>query len=142
MPLASVTRLRVRSWRYLPVFLLQSWRSTRQARSAPGALAIAVLRDAHLAFWTRTVWSDEAAMRAFMRSGAHRRAMLHLASWCDEAAIVHWMQDGPAPPPWAEAHRRLQQQGRRSRVDYPSEEQRRYAIPPQRVGAITWSWRS
>ena len=96
-------------------------------------MAAALLRDRDRAFWTRTVWRDEAAMRSFMRSGSHRRTMPRLAIWCDEAALVHWVQDGPEPPSWPEAHRRLQQQGRRSRVDHPSEAQRRFAIPPPKV---------
>jgi hypothetical protein len=108
-----------------------------QAKRAPGSLAVAILRDADRAFWTCTVWRDEAATRAFMRSGAHRRVMPRLAIWCDEAALVHWVQDGPEPPSWREAHRRLQQQGRRSRVDHPSEAQRRFTIPPPRVVAGT-----
>jgi hypothetical protein len=32
MPIVSLTRLRVRSWRYLPGFLLDSVRSARQAK--------------------------------------------------------------------------------------------------------------
>ena len=128
MPFVSVTRLRVRSWRYLPAFLIQSFRALRQAKRADGNLAASVLRDANLAFWTRTVWSGEVAMRSFMRSGAHQHVMPHLPKWCDEAALVHWVQDGPEPPPWQEAHHRLQQQGRRSRVDHPSEAHRRFDI--------------
>lgn len=137
MPLVSITRLRVRSWRYLPAFLIQSFRAVRQARRAAGNLSVSVLRDAELAFWTRTVWGDEAAMRSFMRSGAHRRVMPHLAEWCDEASFAHWQQGGSEPPSWPKAHRRLQQQGRRSRVDHPSEAQRRFEIPVPKTSAIT-----
>jgi heme-degrading monooxygenase HmoA len=100
MPFVSITRLRVRSWRYLPAFILQSLRSASQAKRAAGNFAVSVLRDADLAFWTRTLWSEEAAMRAFMLSGAHRRAMPRLLEWCDEAAVVHWNQDDFAPPSW------------------------------------------
>jgi len=65
MPFMSITRLRVRSWRYLPGFLIQSFRAALQAKLATGSLAVSVLRDADCAFWTRTMWRDEAAMRAF-----------------------------------------------------------------------------
>ncbi len=132
MPFVSVTRLRVRAWRYLPAFLLHALRAAWQARAAPGNLAVGLLRDADRAFWTRTLWSDEAAMRAFMLAGAHRRVMPRLLSWCDEAAVVHWTQQSGEPPAWAEAHRRLQQEGRRSRVDHPSPAQQRFAFPPPR----------
>jgi len=39
----------------------------------------------------------------------HRR----LPEWCNEAALVHWVQDTDEPPSWAEAHRRLQEIGYR-----------------------------
>jgi Domain of unknown function (DUF3291) len=137
MSFVSITRLRVRSWRYLPAFLLQAFRSARQAKVASGNLAVSVLRDANLAFWTRTVWSEEAAMRSFMLSGAHRRVMPRLLEWCDEASVAHWVQDAREPPSWPESHRRLQQEGRRSKVSHPSEAQSRFEIPePRRTAEL------
>src|SRR5215831_15370450 len=133
MPFVSITRLRVRRWRYVPQFLIQSIRAARQAKRAAGSISVSVLRDADRAFWTRTVWRDEAAMRAFMRSGVHRRVMARLPRWCDEAALVRWFQDGNEPPTWPEAHRRLQQEGRRSRVNHPTEAQRRFEIREPRI---------
>src|SRR5215472_3375451 len=53
-------------------------------------------------------------MRVFMRSGVHRQVMARLPGWCDKAALVHWVQEASEPPSWAEAHRRLQEEGRRS----------------------------
>jgi hypothetical protein len=129
MPLVSITRLRVRSFRYLPVFAIEAFRSARQAKNAPGNLAVSLLNDSHLTFWTRTLWKDEAAMRAFMIAGAHRHVMPHLLQ-CDEAAVVHWVQDSPEPPSWQEAYRRLQQEGRASRVNYPSVAQTAFEVPP------------
>ena len=67
-------------------------------------------------------------MRSFMRSGVHRWVMARLPEWCDEAALAHWIQEADEPPSWSEAHRRLQQEGRRSRVNHPSEAQRRFEI--------------
>src|SRR5215472_16933891 len=134
MPFVTVTRLRVRSRRHVPGFLIQSLRSALQAKRAAGNLAVSVLRDADRAFWTRTVWLDEAAMRSFMQSGVHRRVMVRLPEWCDEAALVHWVQDTDQPPSWAEAHRRLQREGRRSRVSHPSEAQRRFEIREPQTG--------
>src|SRR5271155_4779324 len=137
LPFVSITRLRVRRWRYLPQFLFQSIRAVRQAKRAPGSLAVSVLRDAERAFWTRTVWRDEAAMRSFMRSGVHRRIMARLPEWCDEAALVHWVQDREEPPSWAEAHRRLQREGRRSGGSPLSEAHRRFEIrEPRTSGGV------
>jgi hypothetical protein len=65
-----------------------------------------------LAFWTLTVWRDEHAMRAYGASGAHRKAMPHLADWADEASVGHWSQLGSDLPDWPEAVRRLREEGR------------------------------
>jgi hypothetical protein len=73
-------------------------------------------------------------MRAFMQSGVHRRVMARLPEWCDEAANVHWRQDAEEAPSWTEAHRRLKQEGRRSRVSHPSEAHRQFEIPEPRAG--------
>src|SRR5215475_11905556 len=68
MPSVSITRLRVRKWRYLPLFVVWAARSVRQAKRAPGNLGVGLLRYRRNAFWTKTVWEDDAAMRAFMLS--------------------------------------------------------------------------
>jgi hypothetical protein len=52
---------------------------------------------------TRTVWSEERAMRSFMLSGAHWNVMPRLAEWCDEAAFADWIQGAVEPPSWPEA---------------------------------------
>src|SRR5258708_5249034 len=133
MPFVSVTRLHLRSWRYVPGTLWHALRSSRQAKSAPGNLNVALLAEPSRAFWTCTVWQDEAAMRAFMVSGAHRKAMARLPDWCDEAAVAHWRQDTPELPSWPEVHRRIQSEGRRSKVKHPSEAQQRFEVPAPRV---------
>jgi hypothetical protein len=133
MPLVSITRLRVRSLRYLPVFVLGSLRSARAAKHAPGNLAVTLLSDANLAFWTRTIWTDEQSMREFLFAPAHRSVMPKLLQWCDEAAVAHWLQDTSEPPSWREVHRRLQQEGRTSRVAHPSVGQLRFEFPPPRT---------
>src|ERR1700730_258764 len=101
----SITRLRVRSWRYLPAFCVQSLRSAWQAKSEIGCLAVTVLHDAGIAYWTRTVWENEDAMRSFMLSGVHQRGMHRLREWCDEASVVHWHQESPQPNHPSLAHR-------------------------------------
>ena len=117
--LASVTRFHLRSLRFMPFFMLHANRTIAQIRRAEGFLAGAVQRDADQAFWTMTLWRDERAMRAFGASGAHRAAMPHLAEWADEASVVHWTQSGDDLPDWAEAVRRLRQEGRSSSLRHP-----------------------
>lgn len=94
-------------------------RSGRQAKGADGCFGVNLRRSGG-AFWTVTLWRDAAAMRAFMLSGAHAKAMPKLARWCDEASVTHWEQDGRIPPTWAEAEGHLAAAGRTSRVDFPS----------------------
>lgn len=133
MVFVSVTRLRLRSWRFWPSFLVYALLSQRQARRAAGNISADVLNDAHSAFWTCSVWQDEGAMRAFMTSGPHRRVMPKLLDWCDEAALVHWNQESAQRPSWQEAHRRMRSEGRRSKVRNPSPAQERFEIPIPRV---------
>jgi len=132
MPIVSVTRLRVRSWILLPVFFMRALRIGQQAKKAPGNLAVKVLNDRRRAFWTCTSWESEAAMRAFMLASPHGPAMRKLLEWCDEASLVHWSQPGAELPTWIEAHRRMQREGRMSKVNHPSEDHKRYVIAPPR----------
>jgi hypothetical protein len=115
--------------------VLRSLCAAWQARRAAGNLSVSLLGDEDLAFWTRTLWRDETAMRAFMLSGAHRGAMQRLPAWCDEAAVAHWHHDALEPPSWAECHRRLREQGRASKVSFPSPAQMRLEIPLPRTRA-------
>src|SRR5688500_19607227 len=86
MPLTSITRLRLRSARFLPGFALHTWRSARQARRSPGYLSGYFARGRGLTFWTVTTWADPDAMRAYRNNGAHVRPMPRLIGWCGEAA--------------------------------------------------------
>ena len=119
MSLVSVTRFRLRSLRFAPFFMLHANRTIAQIRKADGFVTGAVRRDADLAFWTLTVWRDEAAMRAYGASGAHRKAAPHLAEWADEASVGHWTQPGSDLPEWPEAVRRLREEGRAVTLRHP-----------------------
>jgi len=133
MPVVSITRLRVRSWRFLPIFFLYALRSARQAARSEGSLAAKLLRDDRNTFWTATIWENEANMKSFMLAGIHRRAMPKLLNWCDEAALVHWTQQGNELPTWSEACVRLQREGRRSKVNHPSPVHAAHKFPEPRV---------
>ena len=72
MPVISITRLRFRSWIFLPAFFLQAVRTSRQAAAAEGNLAVTVLRETGNIFWTATSWSSSGAVKAYMPGGAAR----------------------------------------------------------------------
>lgn len=139
MPFISVTRLRVRSVRFLPAFALHTLRSRAQVRRAPGFQGGSLLADREWTFWTVTAWDGQDSMRRFMATGAHRAAMPRLLDWCDEASVAHWTQpDGAALPSWAEADRRMREGGRPSKVRRPSPRHAALAYrPPRLAGAGT-----
>lgn len=70
----TVTGLQIKSWRKLPAFVRFARRSMIQAKAAPGVvLAIGTYRQG--IHHTLSVWQDNDAMQAYMRSGPHRGAM-------------------------------------------------------------------
>jgi hypothetical protein len=120
MAFVSITRLRVRSWIYMPMFAVYAFRSARQCAAAVGNLNTVLLADRANTFWTVTLWESESVTKQFALGGVHREAMPKLLNWCDEAAVVHWTQDAESLPTWQEAWERLLREGRRSKVNHPS----------------------
>ena len=99
MPFVSITRLRVRSWRYVPGFLVDALRSAWQAKTTPANLAVSLLSDRSRVYWTRTVWSDEAAMRSFMVSGAVGVAPMVSVKAASDTSPVCETNTPPVMPP-------------------------------------------
>lgn len=133
MPFVSVTRLRVRSIRFLPSFAFSALRSQSQVKASPGFLGGAFLADRSRTFWTMTAWTDEESMRRFMTSGAHKAAMPGLLEWCDEASVVHWERPESELPTWSEADQRMRADGRASKVRNPSPLHATFSYRPPRV---------
>jgi len=120
LPFVSITRLRVRAWRFLPEFLWRAFASRRQAQRSTGFVQGVVTTAPGRAFWTATVWSDEASMRRFRDTAAHKATMPRLLDMCDEAAVAQWMQDDDRLPEPAEMLERVRSIGRLSKVRHPS----------------------
>ena len=133
MTFVSLTRLRLRSMRFLPLFGVYAIRSFNQVKRAPGCRNVSLLPDQHFTFWTMTAWDSEASMRAYMLSGAHKHAMPHLMHWCDEASVAHWTQEDATLPSWEEADRRMRETGRISKVLHPSPNHAEMRFPPPRT---------
>ena len=136
MPFVSVTRLRLRSIRFLAAFARHNLRTLAQVKAAPGFHGGALLADRGWTFWTLTAWDSPEAMRTYMTTGPHRAAMPHLLDWCDEASVVRWDQDGDALPSWAEADRRMRAEGRPSRLRHPGPHHADLGFRPVRI-AVT-----
>jgi hypothetical protein len=120
MSFVSVTRLRIRLARFLPLFAIHTFRSFNQVKKASGFKGGSILADRSWTFWTMTTWDSQESMRAFMTGGAHRAAMPHLLDWCDEASVVHWDGAEDDLPSWNEADKRMRESGRASKVRFPS----------------------
>ncbi|HCF28570.1 MAG TPA: hypothetical protein DEV81_15525 [Cyanobacteria bacterium UBA11049] len=128
MVFISVTRLHLKSPLYLPAFLWHTSLSTWQIINTPGFLGGKFLGDDRGGSWTLTVWEKQAAMKHYRNSGAHRRVMPSIHSWCDEAAVVHWETDSYFPT-WEEIHRRMIAQGHITRLSQPTAAQLEKKIP-------------
>jgi heme-degrading monooxygenase HmoA len=124
MAFISVTRLRLRTVRFLPAFIWRAQQSESQARKSPGNLGVELRKTKGWTFWTLTVWSSANDMAAFRRASPHREAMAKLQHWCDEAAVAHWEQDAPNLPTWNEAAEHLYASGTLPQVLYPSADHR------------------
>ena len=133
MPFISVTRLKVRSVRFLPSFVIHTLRSVRQVKEAQGFRDGALLIDRHWTFWTMTSWDNQDNVRSFMRAGSHWKAMPHLLDWCDEATVVHWDQSETGLPSWPDASQRMRESGRPSKVRFPSPHHGTLSFPSPRV---------
>jgi hypothetical protein len=136
MALISVTRLRVRSFLYLPQFLWYAFQCIRQVERSSGFLGGRLLVNAKNVFWTMTAWEDEAAMNGYRTGGAHRRAMPKLLNWCDEAAVVHWTEESSEIPFWQEVPQRMAEEGRPSKVNHPSPAQASGQIPAPEASRV------
>ena len=120
MPFVSVTRFRLRSFRFIPSFVRHTLATVDQIRRSNGFIEGSLLADRRLAFWTVTIWRDGMDMRGYMTGGAHLRAMPLLIDWCDEASIVHWQQPGGDVPGWRDCDARMRVEGRPSKLRHSS----------------------
>ncbi len=116
----SITRLRVRSIFYMPVFLLHALRTGTQAQKADGILGVETRFEKNNVVWTKTVWVDEDAMKKYRGSGAHQIAMRVLSELCNEASVARWQQLETDLPTWEDAHHRMLTEGKLSKVKHPS----------------------
>ena len=104
----SITGLRPKSLFQAPRFWWHALRSMQQAQRAPGNLSVAA-RTIAGTHHTMSLWSDRAAMRAYLGAGAHRDAMR--ASRSIGAGAVYGYESEVAPD-WADVPTLLRTHGR------------------------------
>lgn len=106
--IVSVTHLELNSWWYLFHFMRHSTRSLKQARRAQGNLHASVRKTQGRSFWTLSAWESKQAMRQYMLSGDHKKAMPLLRKWCDKASTTHWEEETLVfTPDWTLAEQKL-----------------------------------
>ncbi|MEO1016671.1 MAG: hypothetical protein AAFY56_03135 [Pseudomonadota bacterium] len=101
----SITGLRLKSLWHIPRFQWHAIRSFQQAQNAPGILK-AEAKTIDGVHHTLTVWVSEDAMRTFLRSGAHRRA-IRIFSVIATGKTFGFATS--TPPSWNDAHRLWQE---------------------------------
>ena len=116
----SITRLRVRSIFYMPLFMLHAMRTMTQAQKADGVQGVETRFEKNNVVWTKTIWADEAKMKEYRGSGAHQIAMRLLSEICNEASVARWQQADTQLPTREEAHQQMLINGKLSKVKHPS----------------------
>ncbi len=123
MYFVSLTRLRVRSWIYLPRFLLANEASVKSIKQIKGFVSGKELVDKGLVFWTVTLWDSMEAMKQFRNNDPHKTAMRKLPVWCDEGSYAHWTQDDSSIPDWQTLHQKMITIGKLTKVKNASPRQ-------------------
>ncbi|MDB5643676.1 MAG: hypothetical protein JWN07_2993 [Hyphomicrobiales bacterium] len=100
MPYVSITGLTLRGRRHVVRFWWHAIRSMIQAKRAQGIRSAdqRLIAGVH---HTVTVWDDEAAMRAYLRSGPHLQAMRAFRQIATGKTIGFVAE---AAPSWDEVH--------------------------------------
>lgn len=120
MPVAAVTRLRLRPDAQRASFLWLSFLSWWQARWASGNIHARIRRVSDTEYWTLTVWQRPDHLQDFVTNGSHRTAMPKLGKWCDESSSARWDLEEGTCPNWETAAFNLGRHGRIHRVLKPS----------------------
>ena len=103
------SRFRLRRWRSVPRFLVDSLRVFRQVCATDGALGVSlVARPLRREFLTLSPWRDGAALRAPVGAEPHAGAMRRNRPAMAESVLTTWeAPTSDLPVPWAEAQRRI-----------------------------------
>ena len=104
----SITGLRVRQVWHIPAFWSHAITSMAQARRAPGNIS-ADARTINGVHHTLSVWTDKAAMRAYLTAGPHLAAM-RLFPRIATGKVVGYL--ATQAPDWSEVHAIWVERGR------------------------------
>jgi len=104
----SVTELRLRRWRDIPRLTFDALRLRRAVQIEPGVVAVCLAAaPLRRTFWTLTLWADEPALDAYVRTAAHADAMRRFRGRLERSRSARWKGEFGSLPRWAEAVARL-----------------------------------
>ena len=103
----SITGLELKRFWHAPVFWVHATRSMAQARAAAGNIS-ADARTIDGVHHTLSVWTDRAAMRAFMTAGHHAAAMRAFPRIAKGKTLGFSATESPD---WPEVHRLWRERG-------------------------------
>ncbi len=96
----SIAGLQVRRIWHVPIFWFYALRSMAQARKAGGNIS-SDARTINGVHHTLSLWTDDAAMRAFLTTGPHLMAMNRFRSIATGKVVGYFAARGPE---WSEVH--------------------------------------
>ncbi|HEY4419034.1 MAG TPA: hypothetical protein VGN22_05945 [Pseudonocardia sp.] len=103
------SRFRVRGYRHVLPFLIDSMRVLAQIRRADGALGVSlVARPLRREFFTLSAWKDRSALDAVVGSEPHRSVMRRRRPAMADSAFTFWTAPATELPlTWEEADQRF-----------------------------------
>ena len=104
------TRLKLRNWLKLWRFFRLNGAVARQLKADPSLISYALRADfIRLRFSTLSVWTDDPAIEAFVRTGGHRDALTLFDDVAvrEQSVFVRWQTTHPQDVTWKEARQRL-----------------------------------
>ncbi|GEM_PF-2982075 len=107
--LAVATRLGIKSYRYVILFMRLAMKVQKQAAASRGNVKSAIKAGLFSNRWyTLSVWEDRASMLAFLREEPHATAIRNMAKWGrPDSTFVEFTPANPDVT-WAEAKHQLE----------------------------------
>jgi Domain of unknown function (DUF3291) len=129
----AMTRLKLKSPRYLIPFWLHTEQVVKQMRASEGFVTGKLMGTLNLSMWTMTLWTSEEALRAFYLSGAHQNVMGKLSEWSSEAVAGHLAVETHQLPSWFEVRTTLCKIGCFAKLAEPSIDHNNGAIENPKI---------
>lgn len=120
MAYLSMTRLKLKSPRYLIPFWFHTQRVVKQIKESEGFLQVKLLVTHNLSMWTMTLWASEEALDNFYLIGAHLLVMKKLSEFSSEAMAGHQEIESNELPSWEYVRNELCRIGYLGKLKEPS----------------------